>query len=220
MALRMGKTEDGRHWVCIKDFMVGFLRVEEKDINAQIKHIPKPYIKVVEQKGEKLKFIDRMALGMIVSQFNNCYEAYKFAAARSIGKFDKYFIELFCESGNNIINKVNNIALYKRDYADANQVQQDILHTIENATNLTKQEKSEIYDDLRILRNKRRTLKNSYKLLEILKVFFDKHNIRSSDIQDLYNKINGLNNLSAKKIYNKRGYKAEHEKFINSSNKY
>lgn len=209
--LRFGSTDDGREWVELFNFLMHIVKVERKHIGDFLKIVPKPYVKNVMIGEDKIKFVDVNALPIIISVVDN-YEAYSWVHSITFGDKDKYSINLFCDLSSSLHQKTKNIALVQRDLKDAEEAQQDMLHKAENE-NLTHKDKISFYDNLQDLRIKRRIIKNEFQYTRIFKSFFEKHDIKLSDLQNLANSINGVANLSTKKIYNKRAIKAEHDKF-------
>lgn len=216
ITLPMMKCDDGRHFIELESFMVGIAKVDVKDISKHIKHIPKTYLKTVDKgNNKKVKYIDRLAIGMVASQFDN-YELFKFTVSRTNNKLDKYFPMLFVESVNFINNRLNHIGILRNELGNAEKARNDMLHGNENLKDLTQKEKADFYDDLNQLQCERRKTKIQLDCLTTFKNFFDSHNIKSSELTDLYNSINGLMNLASKKIYNKRANTTEAKKFLGS----
>lgn len=210
-SLRFGTTDDGREWVEMFNCLMNVMKLERKHIGDFLKTIPKPYVKNVMIGEDKIKFIDINALGMVISMIDN-YDAFCWALSLTFKDISKYNVQLFCDTAINLEHKSKNISLIQRDLKDAEEAQQDMLHKAENES-LTHKDKVAFYDNLQDLRIKRRIIKNEFKYTNCIKNFFERHNVKSNDIQNLANTINGISNLSNKKIYNKRAVKAEHEKF-------
>lgn len=213
--LPMAKSDDGRHWVDLDVFLTSIIKAEKKEFNKLTKHIPKSYFKTIERKDKKVKYIDRMAIGMIVSQVNN-YEAWKFTVARTNNKIDKYYPMLLCESLSAMNNKLGNISFLRNELGNADKARNDFLHDNENIDDLPSKEKVVFFDNLHELQVERRKIKTNLDILTTVKNFFDKHNIKGTDVTDMFNHINGLVNLSSKKIYNARATTTEAKKFLGS----
>ena len=215
----MGKTKDGRHWIELETFMLYLAKVNKEDIPTLIEYIPKPYFKTVNVDGKgKVKYIDRMAIGMVASQLND-YELYKFTVSRTNNKIEKYYPMVFVEMLTVINSKIGNIPMLSDDISNIDRARNDLLHMNENTDELSKEDKLSFYDDLHILQCERRKKKVNFEYLVSLRKFFENHNIKGSEISNLYNAINGLSNIASKKIYNKRATTTQSLKYIASQNK-
>ena len=212
--LRMIKTEDYRTFVEVEtvlEHLFGLPKKEHKDI---LKYVSKSYLRNVEVGGVKVKFIDLLALCQVVTKVDN-YEAYNWLATRAMGNPRKYHIHLFVDSMTALSSKIANLSIDGNRISESNQAQQDLLHYIEN-NDLTDEEHMEASKKLKALRMKRRKLKNEYKRVALAKNFFDKHNIVASNVSELNNTLNGLNNVERKKIYNERATNIEHDEWKNA----
>ena len=211
--LPMLKTDDGRHWVELESFMTGIAKVNKSDIKKYTSHIPKPYFKTIEKNKNKVKYVDRLALGMIASQLDN-YELYKFTVSRTNNKIDNYAPMLFFETFVMINNKLGNISFLRNELGNADKARNDLLHNNEKAEDLNQKEKVSFYDSLAKLQRERRKIKVQLEYLTTFNNFFENHKIKGSEIVELFNSVNGLMNVSYKKIYNNRATTTESKKFL------
>ena len=211
--LRLFKTEDYRTFFEVETVLEHLFGIPKKEHKEALKYISKVYLRKVEVDGVKVQFIDLYALSQIVTKVDN-YDAYNWLATRSMGNPRKYHIHLLVDSMTALSSKIANLPIDGTRISESNQAQQDLLHYIEN-NDLTDEEHMECSKKLKALRMKRRKLKNEYKRISLAKNFFDKHNIVASNVTELNNTLNGLNNVEKKKIYNERATQVQHDEWKN-----
>ena len=211
ISLRVVKTSDYKTYVELNTVLEHLLMIPKAEHKNILQYISKSYFKSFMIKGDKVKFIDLLALCQIVPRLDN-YDAYNWVATRTMGNPRKYAIHLLSDAMTSLSSKIANHSIDGNRIAEANQAQQDLLHYIEN-NDLSDKELLASSKELKTLRVKRRKLKNEYKRTSLAKSFFEKHNISASNVTEFANTLNGLHNVEVKKIYNERATKVEHEEW-------
>lgn len=214
--LRVVKTDDYRTFVELETTLEHLLMIPKAEHKEMIKYLSKAYFKTFEIKGQKVRFIDMLALCQVVTKLDN-YDAYNWVATRVMGNPRKYSIHMLSDAMTSLSSKIANHAIDGNRIAEANQAQQDLLHYIEN-NDLSDKDLLATSKELKTLRVKRRKLKNDYKRVSLAKSFFEKHNISAANVTEFANTLNGLYNVEVKKIYNERATKTEHEAWKSSTN--
>lgn len=207
--LKTAKSKDGRQYVELNKCLFIFFGVDNAQVKSYIEHIPSSYFKSVMINEEKIKFIDRMALGMILNHKHN-FDFYKWVVGRHIATFENYSLELFCNASEKILDNVNDMEKILKTISRYDDLQLDLLHSVENTTK-NMEEKILFYDELELLRYERRQYKNKLAFDELMKNFFEEHGVDRHNLEELMKAISKLHFVFEKKIYNERGTKVAHQ---------
>lgn len=196
------KTKDFRDYIELNATLKAFLDIDESEIKDIVSHIPKSYFKNIEVDGVKIKFCDRLALPMVLHKVDN-YELYKFFMSKNFAPINKYVNELYCDTSEIIVGKIEGIENLSKKIDDYNKFQSDILHDLENL-GLNNDEKLKLVNELEVMRIERRKHKNDLAFVETFERFFSKNNISRGDIKNLSNEFLRLKRLFNNKTYNPR----------------
>ena len=207
--LRTANKKDGREFVELENCIKIFFNMEEKEMKQMIKQVPKSYIKNVAINDEQIKFIDRMALGILLNHHRN-YEFFQWYTCRHVSSFNSYSVELFRKSTTHLLEKSGQVKNLKDKIKKYDEIQQDMLHNAEN-NQLTDKEKMDFANQLITMRHERRVLKNQLAFDLVVKEFFDYHGITQKEVNDILKEMSRLEHIFDRKIYIERANTVEHE---------
>lgn len=209
ITLRTAVMKDGREFVELENCIKSFFNVSEEEQKHMIDSIPKSYIKNLDINDVKVKFIDRMALGMLLNEKRN-YEFFQWYIGRHVSSLDSYAVELFRKSTTHLLEKSGQVNNLKEKIKKYDEIQQDMLHNTENNP-LTDEEKIEFANKVITMRHERRKLKNQLAFDQVVKNFFDEHKISQKDVNEVLKEMLRLEHIFDKKIYVERATTMEHE---------
>lgn len=209
VTLRTAKMKDGREFVELENCLKAFFNVDEQKLKSMIDSIPKSYIRNVQINDEKIRFIDRMALGIFLHENRN-YDFFQWFVCRHVAMLDNYAIELFRKSTLHLLEKSNQVNSLKEKIRRYDDIQQDLLHNSENHPQ-SDEEKIEFANQVIAMRHERRALKNQLAFNQVAKEFFDKNKITPKDVNDVVKEMARLEEIFDKKIYVERANTIEHE---------
>lgn len=209
ITLRTAFMKDGREFIELENCLKSFFNVEGDNLKDMVESIPKSYIKNVQINEEKIKFVDRMALGMFLHKNRN-YDFFQWYVGRHITTLDSYAVELFRKSTTHLLEKSGQVNSLKEKIKKYDEIQQDMLHNVENKPQ-TDEEKIEFADKVVAMRHERRYLKNQLAFDQVVKEFFDKHKITQKEVNEVLKEMMRLEHIFDKKIYVERANTVEHD---------
>lgn len=209
ITLRTAIMKDGREFIELENCLKSFFNLDENKLKEMTDSIPKSYIKTVQINDEKIKFIDRMALGMFLNETRN-YEFFQWYVGRHIATLDSYAVELFRKSTTHLLEKSGQVNSLKEKIRQYDEIQQDMLHNSENNPQ-SDEEKIDFANKIIAMRHERRKLKNQLAFDQVVKEFFDEHKITQKHINEILKEMSRLEHIFDKKIYVERANTVEHE---------
>lgn len=208
-SLKTATTKDGRQFVDINACIMNFFNVEDYEVKTYLKDIPQSYFKYLTINDEKIRFMDRLALGIVLN-YNHNFELFKWVIDRNVSEVSNYGIELFCNVSEKILSDIGDMEKISKSISKYDDLQQDMLHDAEK-NHKTSEEKIMFYDELEELRKSRRQYKNQLAFLKHMKNYFDEHNISEKNLEELLRSVSKLHYIFEKKVYNQRATSVAHQ---------
>lgn len=214
ISLRTATQKDGKEYVELENCIRAFFNPKtDEEYKELISIFPKSYIKGLAINDTKVKFIDRMALGMLLNKHRN-YEFFQWYIGRHVSTLDNYAIEVFKESTKYIVTKANSVKELKTKIKHYDDIQQDMLHDIENHIQ-SEEDKIDFVNQVVVMRQERRKLKNELAFSEVLNDFLKEGDLSNRKVDAMTKEISRLEHIFDKRVYNEKATTTEHMEIKN-----